>query len=75
MRKLSQSSYWQYEQARLDFWHQCNSSFEAEKVDPVSAAEFFEVGLIMAAVIIIVVVVVVVVVAFNSGIDDYGYEP
>ena len=44
MKKLSQSSYWRYQQARLNFWHQCNSSFQADKVDPESAAEFFEVG-------------------------------
>ena len=44
MKKLSQSSYWRYQQARLNFWHQCNTSFQADKVDPESAAEFFEVG-------------------------------
>jgi spatacsin len=42
LRKLSESSYWQYEQARLNFWHSCNTSFNKEKVDPELAAEFFE---------------------------------
>ena len=41
--KLSESSYWQYEQARLNFWHSCTSSFAREQVDPELAAEFFEV--------------------------------
>ena len=50
LRKISKSSYWQYEQARLNFWQQCNALFEGEHadppepVDPESAAEFFEVG-------------------------------
>lgn len=51
LRKISKSSYWQYEQARLNFWQQCNTLFEGEhadppeSVDPESAAEFFEVGI------------------------------
>ena len=51
LRKISKSSYWQYEQARLNFWQQCNALFEGEHadppepVDPESAAEFFEVGM------------------------------
>ena len=46
LRKISKSSYWQYEQARLNFWQQCNASFEGDHVDPESAAEFFEVGMV-----------------------------
>ena len=44
LRKISNSSFWRYEQARLNFWQQCNASFEGDHVDPESAAEFFEVG-------------------------------
>lgn len=43
LQNLSKSSYWRYEQARINFWHRCNSSFEVDKVDPEPAAEFFEV--------------------------------
>lgn len=43
LRQLSESGYWQYEQARLNFWHSCNASFTTEKVDSELAAEFFEV--------------------------------
>ena len=47
LRKLSESSYWQYEQARLNFWHSCNASFNREKVDSELAAEFFEVSILI----------------------------
>ena len=53
LRKISQSSYWKYEQARLHFWHQCNSTFHAARVDPESAAEFYEVNLVLCSLYII----------------------
>lgn len=42
---MRQSSYWEYEQARLNFWHQCNSDFHKAGVEPESAADFFQVML------------------------------
>ena len=55
LRKISQSSYWKYEQARLHFWHQCNSTFHAARVDPESAAEFYEVHLTLCSLYVHVV--------------------
>ena len=41
--KISKSSYWRYEQARLTFWYQCDSNFQNAEVDAELASEFFEV--------------------------------
>ena len=43
LRKISKSSYWRYEQARLNFWYQCDSNFHNAEVDAELASEFFEV--------------------------------
>ncbi len=43
LRKLVKSSYWRYLSARLSFWSQCDTNFQNEDVDPLLAADFFEV--------------------------------
>ena len=40
---ISKSCYWRYEQARLNFWYQCDSNFQNAEVDAELASEFFEV--------------------------------
>lgn len=45
LHQLRKSSYWEYEQARLNFWHQCNSDFHKAGVEPEAAADFFQVDL------------------------------
>eukprot|EP00731_Ephydatia_muelleri_P024075 Em0016g346a len=42
LNEVLKSSYWLYEQARLNFWHLWNKRFQHEKVEPHLAAEFFE---------------------------------
>ena len=43
LKKISGSTYWRYQQARLNFWYQCDASFENAAVDSELACEFFEV--------------------------------
>ena len=38
------SIYWEYEHARLNFWHQCNLDFHEAGVEPEAAADFFHVS-------------------------------
>ena len=47
LRKISKSSYWRYEQARLNFWYQCDSNFQTAEVDAELASEFFEVRIVI----------------------------
>ena len=42
-QKMLGTSYWQFQQARMNFWLQCNQSFVDDGVSPEMAAEFMEV--------------------------------
>ena len=44
LHKLTRSSYWKYEQVRLNFWQSCDTTFQRESVEPEQAAQFFEVS-------------------------------
>ena len=44
LHKLTRSSYWKYEQVRLNFWQSCDTTFQREGVEPEQAAQFFEVS-------------------------------